>query len=651
MADQLYNTGNAVGSTDAKDLHDNAIVFDKLINGSDLSVTGRLGTLLKSYAALVKQMEESGGVLAFSDYDTLIATTPDTNNVLAMDAATGDYYYWTNSEWKKATYQTNEELRNLRNNSSDFLEAINILSRASAIIGNAVNDLNDSVTALQSENKDISSEAEKRQSDFLTSIFVLSKTMQNLAIKIEAEYVDKLDFSGDRLNLLMLTSQLLTRLQGLDSFDPATVLTKADVADIGGGNNQSLTGSFALPKPTSIVHIDLTADSIPGAKEDPPVNATVVLTVDGAVYSGKCQISVQGATSAAYPKKNLNMDLTTSDFSDSVELKIGDILPHDTWVFKANWVDATQVRNLSSYRLWQQFQGARSGWPKFDIDNTYVGKLGEDGFPTGATACPVGYPCVTYINGAFYGIGTIAVGKKRKNYNLPKNKPTQIQVDIGNWFDISKFSDNYTTNAELKAPSKPTDATVAALQKWDAFAAMSSADFTTHINTYTDKNNLIDFYLFVTLIAAADLVDPGNDNLIKNFQFVTWNGVKFFFMPYDLDTVVGNNWAGGYSYAPTDNIPWCVGSFWDNVRTAYGTAIKARYKDLRDKGVISNDNIYNLVTDIQNKYSADLFSAEVKKWTATDPALPFVSSNGREQILNWYSARIAALDTYFAYTA
>lgn len=122
-------------------------------------------------------------------------------------------------------------------------------------------------------------------------------------------------------------------------------------------------------------------------------------------------------------------------------------------------------------------------------------------------------------------------------------------------------------------------------------------------------------------------------------------------MPYDLDTVVGNNWAGGYSYAPADHIPWCVGSFWENVRAVYGDAIKSRYKDLRDKGVIDNGNIYSLVTEIMNKYSADLFSAEVKKWSATNPALPFISNNGREQIINWYSARIAALDTYFTYTA
>lgn len=639
-------------------LFDLKMIHTILDSESDTSVNDYTGTSRKTWHGIEQEWEafktayqDNGGVLAFANSGTLTAYTPSVSNVLAQATDTGIYYYWDGSAWNKAKFQPNSNLRDLRNISSNMLEAISILTKTTGDIGDSVNTLNTDVSVLQATSKTLTTNLERRSSDLLTSIAVLANTLESLTMSIDTSYVGVTAFDNDRLNLLMLTSQLLNKLQGLDSFDPASVLTKADVADIGGGNNQSLTGSFALPEPSSIVHIDLTADSIPGSKTDDPVNATVVLTVDGAVYSGKCQISVQGATSAAYPKKNLNMDLTTSDFSDSVDLKIGDILPHDTWVFKANWVDATQVRNLSSYRLWQQFQAARSGWPKFDIDNTYVGKLGADGFPTGATACPVGYPCVTYINGEFYGIGTIAVGKKRKNYNLPKNKPTQIQVDIGNWFDISKFSDNYTTNAELKAPSKPTDATVASLKGWDNFASMAQSDFASNISKYTDKNNLIDFYLFTTLIGAADLINPGNDNLVKNFQFVTWDGTKFFFMPYDLDTVVGNNWAGGYSYGPTDRIPWCVGSFWDNVRAVYGDAIKARYTVLRNKGVIDNDNIYNLVTDIQNKYSADLFNAEVAKWSTTNPALPFVSSNGREQILNWYSARIAALDTYFTYTA
>ncbi|MGK2425324.1 CotH kinase family protein, partial [Klebsiella pneumoniae] len=88
------------------------------------------------------------------------------------------------------------------------------------------------------------------------------------------------------------------------------------------------------------------------------------------------------------------------------------------WVFKANWIDHTNLRNLMSYHLWERMMASRDGWPKRDIDNYYVGKTGLDEMDTRATGYPVGYPCVMYINGDFYGTGALAIGKKKENYNI-----------------------------------------------------------------------------------------------------------------------------------------------------------------------------------------------------------------------------------------
>ena len=153
----------------------------------------------------------------------------------------------------------------------------------------------------------------------------------------------------------------------------------------------------------------------------------------------------------------------------------------------------------------------------------------------------------------------------------------------------------------------------------------------------------------MTFISAADLIHNSSANLIKNVQLVTWNGTKWFFMPYDLDTVFGNNWAGGYSYKPAENLPWCVGSFWDNVRAVYGNDIAARYKELRDKKIISADWVYDMSTHIQTRYPADAYENELAKWSVTTPALPYFSNNGRDQLVTWAKARIAAMDTYFNY--
>ncbi|MDT4820782.1 GDSL-like Lipase/Acylhydrolase family protein [compost metagenome] len=53
-----YNTGNAVGSTDARDLYDNAQNFDKLSVGTEMSYQDRLGVERKSWAGLEQQVAD-----------------------------------------------------------------------------------------------------------------------------------------------------------------------------------------------------------------------------------------------------------------------------------------------------------------------------------------------------------------------------------------------------------------------------------------------------------------------------------------------------------------------------------------------------------------------------------------------------------------
>ncbi|WP_130940481.1 CotH kinase family protein [Klebsiella pneumoniae] len=522
---------------------------------------------------------------------------------------------------------------------------------ALSVIDNAVNNCGLNIADAVKNYDLITNASEKRASEIYTAIAVVVNTLENLSILLDKNYTTIPSMNEDRLNLLMLSSRLLQILEGLDGFDPNAVLTRADIDEVGGGEYETIAGIFSYPEPTSLVTIDLTADKIPASKAEGDVNATAVITLDGSVFSSRCKISVQGASSASYPKKNLNLEFFDKTFDNNIELKIGGLRPHDTWVYKANWVDSTQCRNLMCYRLWQAFQASRSGYPKYDIDATYVGKKGMDGFPTGATAVPAGYPCVMHINGEFYGIGTFLIGKKRDNYNLKKDSPLQIQLDISQWILLNSMSTNYqdANLLEFKAPKTVTAETVAALSSWDAFAGAGITDFAAQVDKKLDKQNLIDFYLFVTFISAADLIHNSSDNLIKNVQLVTWNGTKWFFMPYDLDTVFGNNWAGGYSYKPAENLPWCVGSFWDNVRTVYGNDIAARYKELRDKKIISVDWVYDMSTHIQMRYPAGAYKNELAKWSVTTPALPYFSNNGRDQLVTWAKARIAAMDTYFNY--
>ncbi|HGN8977851.1 TPA: hypothetical protein ACK1R2_006058, partial [Klebsiella pneumoniae] len=56
-------------------------------------------------ADVLAAYQENGGVLAFADEQTLLAYTPDKPNVLALDSATGAYWFWDGTAWKRNRYQ------------------------------------------------------------------------------------------------------------------------------------------------------------------------------------------------------------------------------------------------------------------------------------------------------------------------------------------------------------------------------------------------------------------------------------------------------------------------------------------------------------------------------------------------------------------
>ncbi|MEF2515323.1 CotH kinase family protein, partial [Klebsiella pneumoniae] len=204
------------------------------------------------------------------------------------------------------------------------------------------------------------------------------------------------DGTGDQqrlLNNLYSLSMLGGALVPLDGFDPDAISVEA---------RETYSEQYTFPKPGNIIKLFVTSPSgIPASKGEGEYYTTATIDIDGEILNiPYSSISVQGDSSAAYAKKNLNIGLYIDDkYDDLFTLKIGDCLPHDEWVFKANWIDHTNLRNLMSYHLWERMMASRDGWPKRDIDNYYVGKTGLDEMDTRATGYPVGYPCVMYING------------------------------------------------------------------------------------------------------------------------------------------------------------------------------------------------------------------------------------------------------------
>ena len=469
------------------------------------------------------------------------------------------------------------------------------------------------------------------------------------------EYLKKLTKQSDDSKLIRFEDAEKNLLGYVDKFsnwvfNGVDVLNEINELKKFKNKAQAVTAlkQIAVKAPESVIQIYLT--DIPAL---PDAKGTVVagkgeFHFDGQSFSCFVKMEVQGASSASYAKKNWNIAFFSDQaLTKALNVKIGDLLPHDELVFKSNWIDHTNIRNAMCYRLWEQFTASRTGYPRLETEKVYIGKTGKDALQNGANGVPRLYSALLYINDEFYGIGSFGTAKKRSNYNIAKNKPKEILIGMDGWNDITNLEVTNPTLYELKAPSSPTADTWAAISNWNAFTQLSDANFTAQAVNYLDKQNAIDFMIFAEFVKCRDVV---SQNSAKNFQFISYDGKKFMFMPYDMDTVFGLEWTGAVVYDDTtgSQLVWNeAGSFWRKVKLTYNTDIEARYKQLRNLKIISVENIYNLSTDLFLKYSRDVYDLELARW----PVHPSLNITSLEQILTWTKKRIAFLDTYFNYTA
>ena len=457
------------------------------------------------------------------------------------------------------------------------------------------------------------------------------------------------DIESIKLRNLVQYSQLAIQLAKLENFDPENVINEATLAQAVASYSPTLRNTLqhVFPAPTGAMRIDLTLTAnLPTSKDQDPVPASVKVTSDGVSVTCPCLISIQGASSAGYPKKNFNIEFFQDDArSKNIEIKIGDLYPHDKLVFKSNWIDVTHSRNSCSYNLWDQVIKSRKTWPKNEVDLPMVGQTNSAGAFTGANGHPTLFPCVLYVNGDFYGMGCFGTAKKYKNYNLPKNSPLMIQLDQGGWTPMNGWAAAIAAGGiEYGAPSKPNATTTAAVTAWDAFATDVIANVLTDVNKKLDQQNITDFLLFLEFIWAQDLLAGNN---IKNVQVISYDGVKWFFMPYDLDTVYGLHWAGT-SILDNASTSYINGSFWKNLYNGYGAAsFAARYKELRDLNIFSVSNMYDLLRANQCKFTKGVFDSEFAKW----PAVPSLNLTSVDQILSWVKTRLVYLDNKYSYVS
>lgn len=295
---------------------------------------------------------------------------------------------------------------------------------------------------------------------------------------------------------------------------------------------------------------------------------------------------------------------------------------------------------------------------------------------TGARCFPDGFPVAIYLNGEFYGIFSFQLKKHRDNYHMDKSTAENVHLDGtidynilwngtivwgtgDNGFEVRNPKNLYAIggnkyDADIKqeeiAGENEVNTWIAAGQLPDGTVISSKIkknlqktakvkkyiqDFANTINIiknaastyetsskteedlkafkavfekYYDVENLIDYLICIDILGDGDSVK-------KNWQWFTYNGIKWWVGLYDCDGVFGAMHLGDRIGSPRNshlgNDLQLPTGF---ILKYYNDVLEKRYAQLADVGIISSDNIFSLLQDWCMRIGTDFFKEEYKKW-------------------------------------
>jgi len=417
--------------------------------------------------------------------------------------------------------------------------------------------------------------------------------------------------------------------------------------------------------------------------------------INGQDLVGVGKIGVQGQSSSGLPKKNYSIT-----FADKFLAK-NDWLPSKKYTFKSCWNDPTWARNAVSGRLWAQCVASRPNASYEPIlDEKKEELLDQNGDPITVPSYPLdvypnhgtydGFPIYIIANGKYIGLYTMLIAKDKDMFGIGQYKQykktecvvsnegagtdsaggfkrANLVVDAEEDEDVSGKSTAWTYECIPNEKPKPSDydkgvdddAYKEDLSKYEADNTKFRASLNTMIqavvnstgkddkNTnykkvsaqYLDYDSVVDYMIFSSLINAAD--DVG-----KNWLLVTYDGIKWFFSAYDLDTTWGN-WCPDYNnpnllWRPDEGSPSLKG--WNGYNRAMHMIwtydpqrLIDRYEYLRST-VFSEENVYREFLSFIRKIPMNAIEADRRLFRTEPNGLDFA------QIENWYRLRVKKMD-------
>ncbi len=317
----------------------------------------------------------------------------------------------------------------------------------------------------------------------------------------------------------------------------------------------------------------------------------------------QAQIHVRGASSSGFPKKPYKLNLKKNQYKDQNKLSLMGLREDDDWVLDAMYIDPTRMHNNLSTHIWN--------------------KMSKGHYPTTNSPASKGEYVEVILNGQYIGLYDLIEPIDRKQLDVDENNG--LIIKSVQWSDevyFKKFSSMPSaatwSGFELDFPKEYTD-----VSDWGYFptlvkiTANAQKDKNTFIKTatqYFDKENLTDYWLFLT---AFSLRDNRGKNLYWSCLDMTDPTQKYYITPWDCDL------AFGYKYGNYDN----GGTY---------TKLTQHQRDPYDKDYNNDFNLLTQYIDMDVEGAQDLI---LNKWKA-------LTAEGEPLNLEWILNRIDKTRAY-----
>lgn len=305
------------------------------------------------------------------------------------------------------------------------------------------------------------------------------------------------------------------------------------------------------------------------------------------------------------------------------------------------------------------------------FENPYVGEY-ELLTDTGARCFPDGFPVAVYLNGAFYGVFSFQLKKHRDNYHMNKSNAKHVHLDgdiyeatlfngrnkinwemfeirnpkglyaiggnkydadvkqeeiageaeVNAWIEAGKLPDGKAIDSKIKkslqmtaevkkyiqdfADAMPTIKKARAIYEASSKSEEDLSILKSIYEKYFDKENMIDYMILSDLIYNYD-------GFGKNWQWFTYDGVKWWVGLYDTDMSFG----GDIYYirkVPTTHVNTSIGRPNGYVVEYYSSEMENRYSELAKLGIISYEHIFSMLKDWTMRIGTTFYKEEYKKW-------------------------------------